>query len=111
MIHPPTQDLAPCQERPASACLVAQEDFRALRGDVTDIKIAICGNETMGHRGLIRRQEIAEADISMIRADVSTIRTDFAATKQRVLGIVSGAAFVGSGVGVIIGLVVQVFKK
>jgi hypothetical protein len=99
-----------CESMPSSGCWVEVTAFESLRSDVGLIKQAVVGNDMLGHRGLVRRQDQAEADIVHIQNAVTTIRNDISKTKERVLGIVSGAAFVGSGVGVIIGLVVQWVK-
>jgi hypothetical protein len=51
---------SPCGELPASACLIAQEQFAEVRRDVSAIKAALLGNEALGHTGLVHRVKALE---------------------------------------------------
>lgn len=76
-------DSAPCGDKPASSCLVAQADFSALRRDVAQIKLAICGDDEMGHTGLIRRQMTLAELQNTTQAKVANIEIELLKEKER----------------------------
>lgn len=94
---------APCK-LPAANCIIAQAEFHALRADVTAILVAVRGDETMGHVGIIKRQDKNENDIRDIKAE-------FSKGRERLIGIGIGASFVGSIVGASIGLFMDWIKR
>lgn len=102
--HVPT---VPGCELPAPSCLVAHEEFHAVREDVQAIRLAVCGDEKMGHRGLIRRQDSTDIEIAAVKSEVAGVKQEISRTRERVLGFVAGATFVGSGVGAAVGVALQ----
>ena len=52
-------------QMPCIGCTVGGEQFRRLAEDVKDIKMALVGDPTMGHRGIVRRLK----DLETVQAD------------------------------------------